>query len=51
MEQVCIEGLPQIAGGVVAGVVTVASVVANIVKSDSMLGKVVHFLALNIKKK
>lgn len=48
MEQVCLNGLPEIVAGVVTGIVTVASIVANIVKPDSVLGKVVHFLAINL---
>lgn len=49
MEQVCLSGLPEVALGTLTSVVTVASVLANIVKSDTVLGKVVHFLAINLK--
>lgn len=48
MEQVCLSGLPEVVGGIITTIVTVASVVANIVKPDSIVGKIVHFAALNI---
>jgi hypothetical protein len=34
---------------VVTGVITVASVVANLVPTDTKLGKVIHLLAVNLK--
>jgi hypothetical protein len=48
MEQVCLNGLPEVVGGVITAIVTVASIAANLVKSESMLGKIVHFLAINL---
>jgi hypothetical protein len=48
MEQICLNGLPEMIGGVVTGIVTIASIAANIVKSDTLLGKIVHFLAINL---
>lgn len=49
MEQVCFDQAPAVVATIVTGLVTVASVVANFVKADSVLGKIVHYLALNIK--
>lgn len=51
MDNVCLNNLPEIVGMSLTGVVTVASVLANIVKADSLLGKIVHFAAINIKVK
>lgn len=50
MEQVCIElvggSLPTV---IVGGVVTVFSVLANFVSVDTKVGKIVNFLAVNLK--
>lgn len=48
MEQVCLSNMPELAGGVIATIVTVASILANVIKADSLLGKIVHFMAINL---
>lgn len=40
-----------IATGIVTTIVTVCSVLANIVKSDGVLGKAINYGAVNIKTK
>lgn len=49
---VCIDGgqtLATIIGGVIAIATTTSSLLANFVKADSFLGKVIHFLAFNFR--
>jgi hypothetical protein len=48
MEQICLEGAAGYAG-IASGIVVVASMLANLVKADSVLGKIMNYLALNIK--
>lgn len=50
MEQVCVEGVSAYIG-IATAVVAGASVIANFVSKESVLGKIVSFLALNIKVK
>ena len=50
MEQICIEGAMGYAG-IATAIVTGARVLDNLVKGDSILGKIVNFVALNIKVK
>ncbi len=40
---------PKLVAMIVAGVVTVASIVANLVGKTNIIGKIIHFLAVNIK--
>lgn len=53
MEEICITNGPEIIGTVIGVVVTVASVAANIIakfgKGEKWYGKLVNFLAVNIK--
>lgn len=54
MQEVCFavtEGYAVIIGGVITTIVTVCSVLANVVKSDGVLGKLVNYGAVNIKTK
>jgi len=47
--QICVTGTGELAGAIALGVVTVASTVANFVGKDNLIGKVVNWLAINIK--
>jgi len=49
MDQVCISGLPDIIYTGAAGLITIvsSSFIANFVSPTSVLGKIIHFLALN----
>lgn len=51
MEEVCISGVPGLIVTILGGLVTIvtSSVFANFVKPDTALGKVVNWVALNIK--
>lgn len=49
MEQVCFEQAPALAATIAGGLITLASLAANFVKADSLLGKIVNYIALNIK--
>lgn len=49
MEPICISETPAVVGGIVTTVITLAAGFANFVKPDTLLGKIVHFIALNIK--
>lgn len=54
MEQICFDvasNYATIAGGVVTTIVTICSVLANIVKADGFLGKAINYGAVNIKVK
>ena len=51
MEQICLSNAPEMMGGAVTAIVTIASLAANLVKSDTTLGKVIHTLALNLSVK
>ena len=51
MEPICITNTPELGVAIVGGIVTVASLLANIVSADSKFGKALHWLALNIKVK
>jgi len=54
LQQVCVGGavpLPAMVGMVVAGLVAVASFLANMVPATSFLGKLLHWMALNITVK
>lgn len=51
-DTVCIQGLDTISAiiaTIVGGIVTAASVLANYVGKDTVIGKIVNFLAINIK--
>lgn len=50
METICFDAGTQVVAGITT-LITVASMAANFVKKDTVLGKVVHFLALNLRKK
>lgn len=49
-DQVCLAG-SSIAVAVATTVVTIASVLANLVSSEGAFGKVIHFLAINLTTK
>jgi hypothetical protein len=54
MQEICFavsEGYAVLIGGVVTTVITICSVLANIVKSDGVLGKIINYGAVNIKTK
>lgn len=49
--KVCVDNLNDLNSIIViaiGGVIAVSSALANVVKKDSFLGKLIHFLALNI---
>lgn len=48
MEQICVNA-PEAWLTVATGLVTLMSFAANFISKDNVFGKVIHFLALNLK--
>ena len=48
MEQICLNGLPEIVGGIVTTVVMVASALANVFDKKTVVGKLINLLAINL---